>query len=515
MNIKNVLFFLERVDAVSTRWDNVDESVGIQLVASNLDKAEAQGESRESDDEEKPTASPEQTEAEKAAAATGYVEDERGPSDIEEENRVLDNKFKAAKGKSVGSRGMEGTFDLDRESPFVPKGSEPLEDLASLLAMLPTDDPRRAAAIPGGATISLAVTAPALPTDRKAVRKRTIPALDELMKLSPEHREAGRFVVFCPRGHRMVVSSQIIGQIGRCKRCQGQVLIPSPPDASLEILMQAEPETKPAEVAAPAPNAEQMFRKWLTDARFHRVQPNKLKLTPGSLLADAPTADVGFSNEQLLIAVVFAGSGAFRTFREPKQKPVTRTALQNHLKMGKPLAELPVPEHHLLNRADFGEFRVVQPTPPGDESLFLDVPVFGEGRIGIRVPTPEGSPDRWYLSFNLSQFRDFSVALQEFYNIEQFGTGTGVPLLDEFADHSCHYTTDTLRALKRVEYYQADPSFELNNIGWKCGHCGIVVGEAARRKEKIGGKSPSSVPKARCPKCKQYFGNHPLWGLRG
>ena len=531
LNIKNVLFFLERTDAVNTRWDNVDTEAGgtgggMQLVASNLEQAEAQGESREEAEEEEksaedtPPPEKELTDFEKAAAATGYVEDERGPSDIEEENRLLRNKFKAAKGVSVGHKAMEGSFDLDMDDPFIPKGQEKHSDFSSLLNLLPNSDPD----MPTGqdpATTTVTTTTTTTTTgetgDRKAtVKRRTVPALEELQRLTQEMRDAGRFVVFCPRGHRMVVQAQMVGQIGKCKKCQGQVLIPPIPDASLEILLQAEPESKKKDAPAPViVNPDQMYRKWLTDVRFHKVQQNKLKLTPGSLLGDAPTADLGFSTEQMMLAVVFAGSGAFRTFREPKQKPVTRTALQNHLKMGKPVTELPVPEHHEFKPTEFGELRVVQPAPPGDESIFMDVPVFGPGRIAVRIPAPAGTIERWYVSFLLSQFRDFSVTLQEFYGIEKFGSGTGVPLEDEFTNSTCHYSTDTLRSVKHVEYYQADPAFALDNIGWKCGGCGLVISEASRRKEKIGGKSPSSVATARCPKCKQYFGNNPLWGLRG
>lgn len=503
LNIKNVRYFIDRQDAIKSRWEDDDSDsaqAGMRLVASNLEKVESQKEIFESDKDDSAETPLPATAEETIAAATGFIDDERGPSDIEEEQRILDNRFKAARGVTIGNRNVEGTFDLDRENPFVAKGDEAQGDLSGLLNLLPTG-------------VAEAVDAP--PGERKITKRKAVPALDEWRQLPAEQRAAGRFVIFCPRGHRMVVQQQMIGQIGRCKRCQGRVLIPPVPEASLEVLIQAEADSKKAEAAPPPPpNPDALFRKFLTDVHFHRVQPNKLKLTPGSLLTDSPTADLAFSNEQMLVAVVFAGSGAFRAFREPKQKPITRTALQNHLKMGKPLDKLPVPEFHLLPPQNFGELRVVQPVPPGDESLFLDVPVFGEGRIAVRIPAPEGSPERWYLSFYLSQFRDFSATLQEFYNIENFGAGSGVPMIDQFGDFSCHYTTDTLRPIKQMEYYQADPAFELDNIGWKCGGCGIVVSESARRKEKIGGKSPSSVPKARCPKCKSYFGNNPLYSLR-
>jgi hypothetical protein len=50
-------------------------------------------------------------------------------------------------------------------------------------------------------------------------------------------------------------------------------------------------------------------------------------------------------------------------------------------------------------------------------------------------------------------------------------------------------------------------------LGHKCEKCGLIVSEDSRKKEKVGGKSPDSVAKAKCPKCKQKMGNHQLRGF--
>ena len=47
--------------------------------------------------------------------------------------------------------------------------------------------------------------------------------------------------------------------------------------------------------------------------------------------------------------------------------------------------------------------------------------------------------------------------------------------------------------------------------GWRCSGCKLVVSEDARKKEKIGGSAGRGIAKAKCPKCKQPFGNNPLY----
>ena len=88
-------------------------------------------------------------------------------------------------------------------------------------------------------------------------------------------------------------------------------------------------------------------------------------------------------------------------------------------------------------------------------------------------------------------------------------------MTDETTEYVCHYTETRMQALSDVKYQQADPAMPLVLLGWKCGGCGLVVSEDARKKEKIGGKSESSVPKAKCPKCKKPMGNNRLMGLKG
>jgi hypothetical protein len=186
----------------------------------------------------------------------------------------------------------------------------------------------------------------------------------------------------------------------------------------------------------------------------------------------------------------------------------------DHLAAKKPPAELPL-KNFPLTPDLLAQMKIVQPAVPGEESLFADVPVFGEGRIAVRVPAADAPAGRAYLSFLLSQFRELSRTLSDAYGLADYGAGLSIPITDETSESTCHYSEAILRALptERLDYYRADPAFKLVVLGRRCQQCGLVVSEDSRKKEKIGGKSDASVAKARCPKCKGKFGSITLYGL--
>jgi hypothetical protein len=161
------------------------------------------------------------------------------------------------------------------------------------------------------------------------------------------------------------------------------------------------------------------------------------------------------------------------------------------------------------------QLKIVQPAVPGEESLFADVPVFGTGRIAVRVAPADGNNERAYLSFTLSQFRAFSQMLSESFALADYGAGTPIPLVDDTIEAKCHYSETVMQPLvpARLDYYRADPAIKLVARGRRCEKCGLVVSEDSRKKEKIGGTSDASVAKAKCPKCKGKFGNITLFGI--
>ena len=324
------------------------------------------------------------------------------------------------------------------------------------------------------------------------------------------------FLVFCPNGHRVQVGERHRGRTGRCPNCKALFFVPLA--ATNQTLGTAGGQAADTAGQAAAPAGEPApvgYTRWITDVRLHRVNPGKLKLKPGSLEAEFEPVDLGACSEHLLMAVMFSGGGPFRAMQEPKKKAATRQAMLEHLGQKKPLAELPVPKHYAVAPDVLQTLKIVQPSIPGEESLFADVPVFGKGRIAVRVPTADTAGDRAYLSFTLTQFRELSNLLSEVFGLADFGGGTSIPLTDDFSESKCHYSEAVLHSLapERLDFYRADPAMKLVAIGRKCEKCGLIVSEDSRKKEKIGGKSDSSVAKAKCPKCKSKFGNITLYGF--
>lgn len=333
----------------------------------------------------------------------------------------------------------------------------------------------------------------------------------QTMALAP-----GRFLVFCPNGHRIQVQDKHRGRTGRCPNCKGIFFVPLAETSQTTGeggAVAAPAEGASAESAAPGTTAG--YSRWITDISLHRVNPANLKLKPGSLQGESLPVDLGIAADHLLVAVLFSGGGPFRAMQEPKKKLATRKEMLEHFAANKALVELKLPAHHSLSREQLQQLKIVQPSIPGEESLFADVPVFGEGRIGVRVPALDAANTRAYLSFTLSQFRQFSEVLAESYGLNDFGAGTSIPLQDDFVASTCHYSENSLQSvpLDKLPYYQADTVRKLIVLGRKCEKCGLVVSEDARKKEKIGGKSDSSVAKAKCPKCKQKMGSITLYGF--
>ena len=144
--------------------------------------------------------------------------------------------------------------------------------------------------------------------------------------------------------------------------------------------------------------------------------------------------------------------------------------------------------------------------------MFAGVPVFGEGRIALRIPAGSGT-DQQFLSFGLTDFRFFATQLAQLFDVADFGKEQGVPQDDRKTALKCHYTGLILNALADTTYYEADQHVELTLLGRKCGACGIAVCEESRKKQKIGGASGRGLSRAKCPKCNGKFGNNSLYAF--
>ena len=372
-----------------------------------------------------------------------------------------------------------------------PVSSDPAELAGAALLNTAIEEAQESAARPKGAS-------------RRKIRGQTMASVP------------GRFLVFCPKGHRIQVQDKHRGRTGRCPNCKTLFFVP------MADTSQAAGETGPGEagaVAAEASGGETpssiSYARFINDVSLIKVNPQKLKVKADSLVAEGLPVDIGIAADHLLVAVLFVGSGPFRAMQEPKKKAANRTALQQHLASGRPLAELQLPAQHTLPRDLLAQIRIVQPAVPGEESLFADVPVFGTGRIAVRVPGLDGGNERAYLSFTLTQFRQFAEALAENFQLAGLGSGTSIPLSDEFDQHKCHYSEIELKSIPTavLPFYEADKARPPVVIGHKCQGCGLVVSEDSRKKEKVGGKNPASVAGAKCPKCKAKMGKGILMGF--
>lgn len=323
-----------------------------------------------------------------------------------------------------------------------------------------------------------------------------------LVKARRERKRTSSFLVYCPRGHKVLVQERHRGKTGTCPRCKSIFVVP-----------RKEPKKPAAAVAggeAPAAaTAPARQNDWMTDVHLHKVDPTKLRLKPDALTKDFSEVDVSFSPAGIDVVTLVAGAGLFGA--NAKKKPAIRTQVQEHLAAGGSAEGAPGAARVSIPVELTRQFVLSQPTPPDVESLFGEIPIFGRNRIAVRLPKlPEGDDKQQYFSFWLSEFRRFRDLMASHFGLAGLGDGTEIPLTDTYESHKCHYSDAEVRELLAVSYYEADPSFKLETVGWKCAGCSLIVSEDARKKEKIGGLKGTGIAKAKCPKCSQKFGNLPL-----
>jgi hypothetical protein len=320
---------------------------------------------------------------------------------------------------------------------------------------------------------------------------------------------AGYVAVFCPNGHRIQVDEKYRGLTGRCPKCKSMFLVP---------ILDWEAERKAQQEAAEATRKVSRYDNWSLDLHLHRLDPAKLKLKPGSLASAFHEVDVCFTDEGFLVVVHGKqNAGLFAGEKNKKKKEELRVEVQDYLRLDKELLDLPAAGYRFYSPDDVRKSQVVQPAIYAHESMFAGVPVFGEGRIAVRLPVTaadQDTQDIMFLVFHLSDFRSFSTLVEEKFEFASFGQAEGVPLSDDFSNHKCHYSDRELKSIEVSEFHQADSAMELDLIGRKCQACGLVVSEESRKKEKLGGATGKGIAKAKCPKCEQKFGNTSLFGLK-
>jgi len=325
------------------------------------------------------------------------------------------------------------------------------------------------------------------------------------------------FLVFCPNGHRLEVQERHRGKKGRCPVCSSPFFVPAMEWDDVDAAMVKSKKEKEADALTAQQESEQLsagaFVHWMKDVHFHTVDPAKLKIKPGSLQKVFEVYDFAFAPFGVLMMSVAQKGSLFGASKTKKEPAAIREEIRVHLDDEKPIDELPVPWHRLIDSDTIQAIRVVQPAPSEYESMFAGVPVFGEGRIAVRFAKEEEETEQKFASFSLTEFRRFVEIVREIYGIEDFAADVEVPLSNMYSEYKCHYNDVPVKALDNTAYYLADDKFELKIGGRRCQACGLVVCEDARKKEKIGGASGKGIARAKCPGCKKKFGNITLHHL--
>ncbi|QDT16317.1 hypothetical protein [Alienimonas californiensis] len=344
-----------------------------------------------------------------------------------------------------------------------------------------------------------------------------------------------KILLHCPAGHPVKVARKHGGKVGRCPHpgCGLRYLVPVvPPDPTEEPDADAATPDAAADAAAapkaPAGPPDELaagaFTRYIDGVRLHTVVPAKVKSKADSQAKAFEEADLALSPASLLVVTMEGKKGAFGLGGE---KPAqVRVKVREHLSAEAPdLAALPVP-HVLLAGENAGEVAVEYPSNLPHESKFGGEPVFGTGRIALRLPRTGGEKDAdqppekqslRFVSLTLSQYRRFAAAMEEF----GFAPGPGgryapdapIPRTDDAPVHTGHYTDAPVPELPRPDLYQADPKLNVVVSGYRCQSCGLIVSEDGRKKEKLGGANGKGLAKAKCPKCGEKFGNQPLYKL--
>lgn len=466
-------------------------------------------------------------------AHSSYFDQHDQESDGQAEFDATDEDFSFELADSVQLTDAEGSADDDASEGYTL--SIPLADDAEPAMAIPAlaaesdetadEKPIEIPAIPGveghaasNGTAGTAGTAERPPHEESDVSHSDATGGDVLLEIA-RREEAdisqnrrkfsdkllGSFVVYCPMGCRVRVQERHRGKAGKCPKCHSVFFVPKTPPKKTKA---AAIESEGAEPAAPA---IEKWRGYQADAHLHNVVPQKLRIKADSLLNDFAMVDLAVSEDGLLLATLVTAPGFMGA--NLKKKPALRTALQEHLKTVGSVDGAPAATVRLIAPAALKQLAIVQPSPADVESLFGNIPVFGAGRIAIRLPREGDDGTTQYLSFTLSEFRSFSAALETACGMTGFGSDTEVPLTETYNTVPCHYSEEPVRELLGLDYYQKDPNMTLQVAGWRCSGCGLVVSEDSRKKEKIGGLNGKSIASAKCPKCKAKFGKNPLYEL--
>ncbi|MFK7820453.1 MAG: hypothetical protein AB8G99_17160 [Planctomycetaceae bacterium] len=310
--------------------------------------------------------------------------------------------------------------------------------------------------------------------------------------------KANRVLIPCGCGAWMRVRKHQMGKTVRCRKCG--MMLPVP-----QLLRKKSDGEEKKEVIKLAT---------MQDVDFVPVDPGNLRLKAGSVAGAAAPVDIILSEDGIAIcSLTEKAKGGL--FSKGKDSPADekRNEIETYTQAGHSISGVPAAKTVFIPADKISELLIVQPVKQAHESMFAGVPVFGEGKIAIRVPASGSGSEQQFLSMGLTDFRFFGAQMKRLFDVVDFGKEQGVPLEDKKTASKCHYSGMILNALAETEYHEADPHMDLTVLGRKCGACGIAVSEESRKKQKIGGASGRGLSRAKCPKCNGKFGNNSLFAF--
>jgi hypothetical protein len=195
---------------------------------------------------------------------------------------------------------------------------------------------------------------------------------------------------------------------------------------------------------------------WLIECQMHQVDPTKLRLKPGSLQTSATQVDVWLREDQVCI-LQLTKAGLFGSGTDAKSRAAARVKMRAELDEQIPLADVSAAQKWELSWDELKDgLKIVQPTMYAHESMFAGIPVFGEYRIGVRIPLPVAAPLQVFLSMELTNFRRLSEQLAEHCGLQEFGASEGIPLTDSVMNVACHYSEQLMKPLENAAYYNVE-----------------------------------------------------------
>lgn len=371
------------------------------------------------------------------------------------------------------------------------------------------DSPAKSAAEPNGAKKTEMARPETPPADETASLMDHAREEQSAAQKARRARLGDGFVIFCPMGCKIRVQERHRGKIGRCPKCQSTFVVPMARQTSISGAVPPNAAEGAVAATAAASGGGGKFDRWMQDVHLHKVVPQKLRIKADSLLKDFQPVDIGFDAGGMLLAGLPAPKGMFAG-KNAKKIEEDRAAIQTQMRTTGSSEGLPASFKQDFTTETVAQIAMSQPSQPGAESLFGDIPVFGAGRIAVRLPKYDDKTTS-YLSFTLSEFRQFAQHLAAVYGIENFGAGCGIPMTDTYKTEACHLSKNPVKDLQNLAWYQKDPAFKLEVTGYRCKTCAAVISEGARAAQKLGGANGKAIAKAKCPKCTKPLGSQPLY----